>query len=183
MPRCRTFQPEGLDSRRLLSTLSSLPAVPAEVQSDSHQVPFEGKCDGTASIVSVSPLGVVTVGINGAANFSHLGKSTIEAQHSVVFRPDSSIDILGGRATVTAANGDRLVLDYAGTGVPNGFGGFDDTYGFTVDGGLSTGRFAGVTGGGVIHADDSPGGSLATGFPFTGDLVGQIVTVGANTKG
>ena len=156
--RCRTFQPEVLENRGLLSTLAIHPAVPAEVQSAPGRVTLQGEISGTASLAGVDrKTGLPLVMTSGTGNLSHLGKSTIQGGHEVIFLYDGTTDIVDGVVTITAANGDQLVLDYTGTGVPNGFGGFHDSYSFTVDGTHSTGRFA-PTGGGDIHADDSPGG-------------------------
>jgi hypothetical protein len=145
-------------------------------------VPLSGKLTGIASVAINQTTGTASVAISGSGNISHLGKSTFQAHHIVYFQRDGSTVIGGGVATITAANGDQLVLDYTGKGTPNAYGGFNDTFNFTVDPTLSTGRFAGATGSGVIHSNDLPGGTVMTGFPFTGDIEGQISTVGSNKK-
>lgn len=104
------------------------------------QVPFKGSLAGTATI---TPLGgpIVAVEIDATGTATHLGKFTLAAPHTV----DQSTLTAVGTYTLTAANGDTITADLAGTArmvEPPNVIAITETA--TVTGG--TGRFAGATG-------------------------------------
>lgn len=104
------------------------------------QVPFRGSLAGTATI---TPLGgpMVAVEIDATGTATYLGKFTLEAPHTVNQATLTAV----GTYTLTAANGDTLTADLAGTArmvEPPNVIAITETA--TVTGG--TGRFAGATG-------------------------------------
>jgi hypothetical protein len=119
-----------------------------------HEVPFEGSYSGTAVLTSPT-----SATFSGKGIATHLGASTNEA-YSVVTGPDSSCP--GGLAndhheTLTAANGDTLMLISYDVGCPMGPGMFHGIGHWVVTGG--TGRFSGATGQGSFdgHSDFNQG--------------------------
>jgi hypothetical protein len=105
-----------------------------------NQVPFRGSLAGTATI---TPLGgpIVAVEIDATGTATYLGRFTLEAPHVV----DQSTLTAVGTYTLTAANGDTITADLAGTArmvEPPFVIAITETA--TVTGG--TGRFAGATG-------------------------------------
>ena len=104
------------------------------------QVPFKGSLAGTATI---TPLGgpIVAVEIDATGTATYLGKFTLAAPHTV----DQSTLTAVGTYLLTAANGDTITADLAGTArmvEPPNVIAITETA--TVTGG--TGRFAGATG-------------------------------------
>ena len=114
-------------------------ALAGPVSAGDH-VPFKGSLAGTATI---TPLGgpIVAVEIDATGTATYLGKFMLEAPHIV----DQSTLTAVGTYTLTAANGDTLTADLAGTArmvEPPNVIAITETA--TVTGG--TGRFAGATG-------------------------------------
>jgi hypothetical protein len=132
------------------------------------QVPFKGNLAGTATI---TPLGgpIVAVELDATGTATHLGKFRLDAPHIV----DQSTLTAVGTYTLTAANGDTLTADLAGTArmvEPPNVIAITETA--TVTGG--TGRFAGATGSILVERLFN----RATGVT-TGTLVGWISTPGS----
>ncbi len=150
----------------ILTTTAALAftAGPSFASAQSH--PFKTIASGTATL-AVSGGDTVVGTFNGTATSSHLGTGAWDATIDV---PISSIAPAAdgqycgpatGSATLTAASGDLLDFDYAGTvceqgpalfGVPHTFTG---TY--VITGG--TGRFTNATGAGTITAGDDGNGN------------------------
>jgi hypothetical protein len=104
------------------------------------QVPFKGTLAGTATI---TPLGgpVVAVEIDATGTATYLGRFTLEAPHTVNQATLTAV----GTYTLTAANGDTITADLAGTArmvEPPNVIAITETA--TVTGG--TGRFADASG-------------------------------------
>ena len=105
-----------------------------------EQVPFRGSLSGTAT---VTPLGgpMVAVEISATGTATHLGRFTLRAPHVVNQATLTAV----GTYLITAANGDTITADLAGTAQmvePPNVIAITETA--TVTGG--TGRFAGATG-------------------------------------
>jgi hypothetical protein len=132
------------------------------------QVPFKGTLAGTATI---TPLGgpIVAVEIDATGTATYLGRFTLEAPHVV----DQSTLTAVGTYTLTAANGDILTADLAGTArmvEPPNVIAITETA--TVTGG--TGRFEGATGSIQVERVFN----RATGVT-TGSFAGWISTPGS----
>jgi hypothetical protein len=126
--------------RTALIAAAALALTLAGPVSGGDQVPFRGNLAGTATI---TPLGgpIVAVEIDATGTATYLGKFRLEAPHVV----DQSTLTAVGTYTLTAANGDTLTADLAGTArlvEPPNVIAITETA--TVTGG--TGRFAGATG-------------------------------------
>jgi hypothetical protein len=132
------------------------------------QVPFKGNLAGMATVTPLGgPFVAVELGATGTA--THLGKFKLEAPHIV----DQSTLTAIGTFTLTAANGNTLTADLAGTArmvEPPNVIAITETA--TVTGG--TGRFTGATG--SIHVERVF--NRATGVT-TGSLDGWISTPGS----
>ena len=129
-----------------------------------HEVPFQGSYSGTAVFTSAT-----TVTFSGAGIATHLVRGTNEG-YTVVTGPDSSCP--GGLAnvnyeTLTAANGDTLILISYDVGCPMSPGAFHGTGHWVVTGG--TGRFSGASGQGSFdgHSDFNQG---VFSFQLTGTI-------------
>ena len=108
--------------------------------SATDQVPFKGQLAGTATI---TPLGgpIVAVEIDATGTATYIGKFSLQAPHIV----DQSTLTATGTYLLTAANGDTITADLAGTArmvEPPYVIAITETA--TVTGG--TGRFEGATG-------------------------------------
>jgi hypothetical protein len=104
------------------------------------QVPFRGTLAGTATITPLSPP-IVAVEIHASGTATYLGRFTLEAPHVVNQATLTAV----GTYLLTAANGDTITADLAGTAAmvePPNVIAITETA--TVTGG--TGRFAGATG-------------------------------------
>jgi hypothetical protein len=101
------------------------------------QVPFKGQSSGVVTAVGFDPVqGLALTHVEGVGQATHLGRFTLSADVAVAV----ATGIPHGTWTLTAANGDTLVLAMGGHGI-------DDTHGFgafTVVAG--TGRFEGASG-------------------------------------
>lgn len=104
------------------------------------QIPFKGTLSGTAVVTPLNPP-IVAVTIDATGTATHLGRFTLVAPHVV-----NQATLVGvGTYTITAANGDTITADLAGTAAmvePPNVIAITETA--TVTGG--TGRFAGATG-------------------------------------
>lgn len=132
------------------------------------QAPFKGTLAGTASI---TPLGgpMVAVEIEASGTATHLGRFTLQAPHVVNQATLSAV----GTYLITAANGDTITADLAGTArmvEPPNVIAISETA--TVTGG--TGRFEGATGSILVTRMFN----RATGVT-TGTLEGWISTPGS----
>lgn len=104
------------------------------------QIPFKGTLAGTATVTPLAPP-VVAVEIHATGTATYLGRFTLHAPHVVNQATLTAV----GTYLLTAANGDTITADLAGTAVmlePPNVIGITETA--TVTGG--TGRFAGATG-------------------------------------
>ena len=104
------------------------------------QVPFRGSLSGTASITPLTPP-MVAVTIEATGTATYIGRFTLEAPHVVNQATLTAV----GTYLITAANGDTITADLAGTAVmvePPYVIAITETA--TVTGG--TGRFTGATG-------------------------------------
>lgn len=154
--------------RTALIAAAALALTLAGPVSAGDQVSFKGNLAGTASI---TPLGgpMVAVELDATGTATHLGKFKLEAPHIV----DQSTLTAVGTFTLTAANGDTVTADLAGTArmvEPPNVIAITETA--TVTGG--TGRFAGATGSIQVERMFN----RATGVT-TGSLDGWISTPGS----
>lgn len=154
--------------RTALIAAAALALTLAGPVSAGDQVPFSGNLAGTATI---TPLGgpIVAVELDATGTATHLGKFKLEAPHIV----DQSTLTAVGTFTLTAANGDTVTADLAGTArmvEPPNVIAITETA--TVTGG--TGRFAGATGSIQVERMFN----RATGVT-TGSLDGWISTPGS----
>jgi hypothetical protein len=108
--------------------------------SAAEQVPFRGTLAGTASITPLDPP-MVAVRIEATGTATYLGRFTLEAPHVVNQATLTAV----GTYRITAANGDTITADLAGTATmvnPPFVVAITETA--TITGG--TGRFEGATG-------------------------------------
>jgi hypothetical protein len=102
--------------------------------------PFHGTLPGTVTYVpsADSPTGMFTIS-EATGRVSHMGASVLYAKHPSAFD-------FAGNTTLTAANGDTIVISYYGGGaLPPNIGDWYDLWTVaTIAGG--TGRFAHVSG-------------------------------------
>ena len=105
-----------------------------------ERIPFKGTLAGTAIVTPLNPP-IVFVRIDAAGTATHIGRFTLVAPHVVNQATLTAV----GTYLITAANGDTITADLAGTAVmvePPNVVAITETA--TVTGG--TGRFAGATG-------------------------------------
>jgi hypothetical protein len=182
-----SFHLEFLEDRNLLSTAVLTQLPPADVQAATQFVPQSGTINGVATLTlppTIDPYGnvIVHVSSTGTGNVSQLGLVTLTETHDTVILASSRYTtslLENGEATITAANGDQLYLDFTGMGVLVAPHQFQDTINYTIEGG--TGRFEDASGSGVINSTDETPIS-ATEIPFVFDLVGVISTVGSKNN-
>lgn len=148
----------------MLIALGAMGMRARSVAAAGGQVPFHGSYSGTAILTSPT-----SATFSGKGIATHLGSSTNEG-NSVVTGPDSSCP--GGLAnnhyeTLTAANGDTLMLVSYDVACPTGPWMFQGTGHWVVTGG--TGRFSGATGQGSFdgHSDFNQG---VFSFQLTGTI-------------
>jgi hypothetical protein len=132
---------------------------------------LRGTMIGVAVPTTLTP-GVLSVDFTGSGRLAHLGKTTLTAHETVIFTSPMTTRIVGGSATLTAANGDQLFLAYSGTGALIE-GKLQDSLSYVITGG--TGRFARATGSGTAHSTTE----LAT-LAFTLDFVRSMPPVGSS---
>ena len=109
------------------------------------QIPFRGSLAGTASITPLTPP-MVAVTIEATGTATYLGRFALEAPHVVNQATLTAV----GTYLITAANGDTITADLAGTATmvePPYVLSITETA--TITGG--TGRFAGATGSIEVH--------------------------------
>lgn len=133
-----------------LSMLGVVPAA-AATRNTSHPQPISGTTSGPDTYASPStcPEGAAwRFNSTGTGRLTHLGKVTVTNTHCT-FLADFSFS--GGEMTITAANGDELLMTYSGTFVmifgPSGPVRSDVQLAWDIVGG--TGRFAGAEGSGT----------------------------------
>jgi hypothetical protein len=138
----------------MLIALGAMGIRARSVAAAGGQDPFNGSYSGTAALTSAT-----TATFRGAGISAYLGRGTSEGD-SVVTGPDSSCP--GGLAnvnheTLTAANGDTLMLVSYDVACPTSPGAFHGTGHWVVTGG--TGRFSGAAGQGTFdgHSDFNQG--------------------------
>jgi hypothetical protein len=148
----------------MLIALGAMGIRARSVAAAGGQVPFHGSYSGTATLTSPT-----SATFNGKGIATQLGSSTNKG-YSVVTGPDSSCP--GGLAndhheTLTAANGDTLILISYDVACPTSPGTFHGTGHWIVTGG--TGRFSGATGQGSFegHSDFNQG---VFSFQLTGTI-------------
>jgi hypothetical protein len=102
--------------------------------------PISGPCELTFTPPPVPPPATFLSTDEGTCQFSHLGKTMFRGVQTINFRAGTQ----SGQRTLTAANGDVLLLEHVGTSAPAGPGlvAFQATA--TIVGG--TGRFENATG-------------------------------------
>jgi hypothetical protein len=107
---------------------------------------------------------------DATGRFSHMGASTMYSEHCT----PSGDYISGGKMTLTAANGDKVYMDYDGTAsaTPPVGGVLSVEGGFQVKGG--TGRFDGAKGGGTYVARVVFQGLDDPAWPGTWTYTGRI---------
>lgn len=138
----------------------------AQAGADGGQVPFSASFSGTIAFTSPSTTHHV-----GSGQATHMGNATDDGE--VVLSP---LDNAGcypnfNTETLTAANGDQLVLQWHDRACPIGPTSFHSNGDWVVVGG--TGRFADATGSGTFagEADFGPGLSPGTfNLTFTGTI-------------
>ena len=114
-------------------------ALAGPVAAGGH-VPFKGELAGTATVTPLNPP-VVAVRIEATGTATHLGRFTLVAPHTVNQATLTAV----GTYLITAANGDTITADLAGTATmvsPPNVIAISETA--TVTGG--TGRFADASG-------------------------------------
>lgn len=145
-----------------IQSISQSPDQLISSQKQNHQitcVPFKATFI-TADVITSLDFPIQKDHITGTGEGTHIGKATIEA----FIVSDLNTPFVNGTETITAANGDKISANT--TGVVNSI---DEHYihatvTATIDGKLSTGRFAGATGsltGLVTQSLDSPAGSVS----------------------
>ena len=116
-------------------------------------VPFRVHWQGTFRVLAVTSE-VGSFEFDAIGNATHMGTSFL-------FTPLSEVVLATGAqtaaGTITAANGDQLNWELAGTAIPNADGDFQLVGEYTITGG--TGRFIGATGGGTYAGTAGPAGA------------------------
>ena len=104
----------------------------------------------------------------GAGTATHLGKFTLVGDERIYMKFFPKFVSVEGRFTMTAANGDQVVVDYSTTGGINEKGSLDIIGVYRIV--CGTGQFKGATGQGILRAE----AFLSEGFPFIGSMDGII---------
>jgi len=156
------MRPVSIAAALVLALAIAGPATAAE------QLPFRGTLAGMATVTPLDPP-IVAVRIEASGTATHLGRFTLVAPHTVNQATLTAVGVY----LITAANGDTITADLAGTATmvepPNVI---SITETATVTGG--TGRFAGATGSIQVQRMFN----RATGVT-TGTLDGWISTAGS----
>jgi len=121
------------------------------------RVPFKGELEGIATVTPLNPP-VVAVRIEATGTATHIGRFTLVAPHTVNQATLTAV----GTYVITAANGDTITADLAGTATmvsPPNVIAINETA--TVTGG--TGRFAGATGSIQVQRIFDRGSGVTTG--------------------
>lgn len=125
--------------------------------------PAGGTCAVTALVVPPYPFSspdfapIVNLEIEGVCNLRHMGRTTLVSTEVI----NLFTGTVNNTATWTAANGDQITSQFAGTGVTNGI---DATFAGVITYISGTGRFEGVSG-----AVNMEGNSHATGLTGVGE--------------
>jgi hypothetical protein len=141
--------------------------VVAHAGANDKDVPFSASFSGTVAFTSQT-----TVAFDGAGQATHMGRSSNAGVTTVVGPPNPAGCIPNlNTETLTAANGDRLVIQSNDLACPIGPTTLHGAgHWVVVDG---TGRFAGATGSGSLDGVSSFGPGLSAGtFQFT--LTGSV---------
>jgi hypothetical protein len=147
---------EGKGSRRRIITLAAAAAAlslaaPAPANAENDGVPFKARMSGTAAFTSPT-----TAEFHGGGRATYLGRFVSDGV-AILDAPTGTCpgDVPGipnvHTETLTAANGDQLVIRMVNFACPTGPFTFHGTGKWTVPQG--TGRFEGVTGEGTIQGD------------------------------
>jgi len=169
--------------------------------------PFKGTFSGTFGTPVGFPVAVTLASASG--DFTHLGSSTLVGTFVVDFSTlgtpgPGCIDVLVGSSTITAGNGDTVLIDIGGVGIQC----FLDDFGvaalnfavpfctpvanaphtstvsapYVITGG--DGRFVGATGSGTVSsAVDHCDPSVPSGNSFTATISGTIKYAASNRSG
>jgi hypothetical protein len=113
-------------------------------------VPFKGIFDGTFAI---NPLNL-QLHFSGEGPASHMGDSGIVGDSQLAPAGPGCFQIVTDVVTLTAANGDHLLLTNTGQDCFDNTGHIVGTASFMITGG--TGRFAGAKGSGITQVVASP---------------------------
>jgi len=150
-------------------------AVPISSSGNPHEAarPFHAVIHGNANPFPIDPC---TLGNHetGSGHALHLGAITWTSDETVKFlscsppSPPGSAIAVSGTFTITAANGDEIKGEYQTTGTLDPVNGVSVLGAYTLVSG--TGRFANVTGSGVIAAH----GAGAPPFEFVSSMNGII---------
>jgi len=140
----------------ILAVLAIVSMSPVAFASSS--VPFNGSSTGTFAFTSPT-----TAALTGTGNYEHLGMTAFAAVATITGTAGCGGFTTTETDTYTAANGDEVLSSATLTICPTSTSGvFQSSGTFTVVGG--TGRFAGASGSGALHA-------LVT---FTGQFSGSF---------
>ncbi len=159
----------------LLAVIAMGLAAPASARPDAR--PFKGTTSGEVTFVpdrDCPNFGGLKTVTNTTGTASHLGRTAATAQHCT---PEGA-DIDGGRATLVAANGDEVYLEYAGTVTPVVTANTQldtpivATTPYEIVGG--TGRFQGATGDGDMTVETLFKGFKIDTWPATWTWSGTI---------
>ena len=140
----------------ILCVCAVLPSA-AGVRAADADRPMGGTCDTTFVFTGQG------LHLEGTCHFLHLGLTTLVAEQTVTFTGPTTVDITN-TVVYTAANGDKLLSSFVGTGTIDQSGGVTFSGTETFLGG--TGRFDGASG----SMTDVGTASLVTG---TGQLTGD----------
>ena len=134
-------------SQLVLVACLSLLAAPTGAH---QEVPFRAVVDTEINVAGQCGIGCVVLAIDGTGNATHMGSLQISGPSLIDFRSFRQ----SGVSTLTAADGDTLIIAFAGTFIPEG----PDPAGpvsfegqWTVVSG--TGRFEAASGSGTYTGD------------------------------
>ena len=100
-------------SQLVLVACLSLLAAPTGADQD---VPFRAVVDTEINMAGVCGPGCLVLGISGTGHATHMGSLQISGPSQI----DFTSFLQSGVSTLTAANGDTLIISFAGTFVPEG---------------------------------------------------------------
>ena len=143
--------------------------LPVTMIASGSSRPFKASIHAFAAPVPTGPC-ELTNAEEGAAQVTHLGRSTMASNEVVDLFSNPEGAEITGQFTMTAANGDQLFGTYETLGhLDFGIGEVTFSGQFTITGG--TGRFEGASGGGAIEGS----GSLAPPFDVFAQMNGRIM--------
>lgn len=178
--RIHLFRLLGVGALAVALTLPGASLADANHGQPDHAVPVKAVFEGSDYIVmpptDCPPGAWWRYFFEGTGQMSHLGRVHIDVTHCTTFDPATGTGFFGpGTMTVTAMNGDVLVLEDTGTFVFDGVDSQIDLHWTVLEG---TGRFVGATGGGDA--------SVATNVPTAssaGEMWGSIIYDASNRAG